>query len=332
MKKIWSVFQRDLRSAFRDPMGLWLLMTPIIIAVIIVAISPGISDSALSVAMLGDADPAQVGYFENFAKVTQYDSLDAIEERVGRRDDTVGIVASENGTEIVMQGDEPAEIEDMAKTISALYELGAQKSDSRMTLYDFGQRVPPLKKILASSLMLMITVLSGMMITMGIVDEKTDDSIRASNVTPLSQPSYIIGKSLIGIFTLLLSAVASLLILGFWDIDWLQMLLVLFSASLLSMVIAFTLGVVSSDFIEAAGSLKVLMLPLAASVLVYELVSPKWQWTVWWNPFYWAFKGADEIINGSSEWPSVLLYTAIVLVIAFAVYLLLAPKIRKGLN
>ena len=332
MKKIWSIFQRDLRIALRDPMGLWLLLAPILIAAVILIVSPGISDSALRVAMLSDADPSQVAYFEDFAKVSQYDSLAEIEERVEKRDDAVGIVAVEDGFEIIMQGNESQEIEDMAKSINALYELNAQKSDSRMTLYDFGQKVPPLKKILASSLMLMITVLAGMMITMGIVDEKTDNSIKASNVTPLSQVAYIIGKSLMGIFLLLVSAVLSLLILGFWDINWLQMLVILFSASLLSIVIAFALGVVSSDFIEAAGSLKILMLPLASSILVYELASSKWQWTVWWSPFYWAFKGADEIINQSASWPSILLYSAMVLVITLAVYLLLAPKIRKGLN
>ena len=70
-----------------------------------------------------------------------------------------------------------------------------------------------------------------MMITMGIVDEKTDNSIKASNVTPLTRISYVIGKSLMGIFTLLVTAFISLLILGFWNVNWLQMLTVLFSAS-----------------------------------------------------------------------------------------------------
>ena len=302
------------------------------IAVVILIISPGISDSALSVAMLSDADHSQVAYFEDFAKVSQYDSLDAIEERVGKRDDMVGIVATGGSFEIIMQGNESQEIEDMAKSINALYELGAQKSDSRMTIYDFGEHVAPLKKVLASALMLMITVMAGMIVTMGIVNEKTDDTIKASNVTPFKQISYILGKSFMGVFMLLFSSVISLLILGFWDINWLQMLLVLICASLLSIIIAFMLGIISHDFIEAAGSLKMLFLPLAGSILVYELTAPKWHWTVWWSPFYWTFKGADEIINRSAEWPSILLYTALVLVITLAVYFILAPKIRKGLN
>lgn len=332
MKKMWSIFRRDLRISSRDFMALWILIAPILIAVVILVISPGINDTALNVALLSDADPAKVEYFKDVAKVTQFDSIEDIEERVSRRDDVVGIVDIGNDTEIILQGNESKEIEDFAKAINALYDLNAQKSDTRMTIKDFQQTVPPLKKMLASSLLLMVTVLAGMMISLNIVDEKVDETIKASNVTPLTQLSYILGKSLLGIFSLIFGAVGSLMVLGFWDINWLQMLLILFSASLLSIIIGFAIGLSSSDFVEAAGSLKLLMLPLAGSVLVFELVSAKWQWTVWWSPFYWAYKGADEIINLSADWLSILMYTAIVMLITVLVFVLLAPRIRKGLN
>ena len=56
-----------------------------------------------------------MAYFKEFAKVSQYDNLAAVEDRVNQRDDAVGIVAAENGLEIILQGNEPKEIEDMAK-------------------------------------------------------------------------------------------------------------------------------------------------------------------------------------------------------------------------
>lgn len=332
MKKIVSVFKKDLRISSRDPLALWLILAPILIAFIILLISPGVQDSALSIAMLNSADPAHVTYFEDVAKVTQFDTVKAIEERVGRRDNVIGIVTAEGYSEIIAQGNEPKEIIDSVKTVNALYELRAKKSETRMTLNDFNQTVSPLKKMLASSLLLMVTVLAGMMISMGIVDEKADKSIRASNVTPLTQLSYIIGKSLMGIVTLLIGSFCSLLILGFLSINWMQMLLILFAASLLSIIIGFAIGVVSNDFIEAAGTLKLLTLPLFGSVLVYELVPLNWQWTVWWSPFYWDYQGAVEIIHGSAQWSSILLYTGIVMVITLLVYVGLSPRIRKGLN
>ena len=76
---------------------------------------------------------------------------------------------------------------------------------------------------------------------------------------------------------------------------------------LISIIVAFVIGLASTDFIEAAGSVKMLFLPLAASVLVYEFTDPAWHVTVMWSPFYWAYRGITEIIQGTSAWGSTLL-------------------------
>lgn len=60
------------------------------------------------------------------------------------------------------------------------------------------------------------------------------------------------------------------------------------AAGMISVIVAFAIGLSSSDFIEAAASLKLLMVPLLAGVLVYELLNEKWHFTVYWDPFYWA--------------------------------------------
>ena len=41
----------------------------------------------------------------------------------------------------------------------------------------------------------MITLLSGMLIAISIVGEKTDNTINAVNVSPASQTAFILGKS-----------------------------------------------------------------------------------------------------------------------------------------
>ncbi len=75
-----------------------------------------------------------------------------------------------------------------------------------------------------------------------------------------------------------------------------------------------------------------LFLPLAGSVAVAELLSDKWQWVVYWSPFYWTYIGVDKILTYQAEWREVLIYAGIVLLISAIVYVLLMPRIKKGLN
>jgi hypothetical protein len=91
------------------------------------------------------------------------------------------------------------------------------------------------------------------------------------------------------------------------------------------------MGLTNESFMDAAGSVKMLFLPLAAAVAVAELASDKWQWTVCWIPFYWTYLAADGILSYTSTWGFTLLASGIVFAISALVYVALVPKIKKGL-
>jgi ABC-2 type transport system permease protein len=111
-----------------------------------------------------------------------------------------------------------------------------------------------------------------------------------------------------------------------------MIILVGFTAMILSIVVGFLQGINSSDVIEAAAGVKLLMLPIAGSIAGYELLSDKWQWTMYWSPFYWSYKSNDMILSKTAVWSEILLYSAIVFVISMVIYFLSIPKIRKGLS
>ncbi len=71
---------------------------------------------------------------------------------------------------------------------------------------------------------------------------------------------------------------------------------------------------------------------MAAAIAAIELLGDKWQVFFYWIPFYWSYKGNDAVLAGSATWPQIIGYSLIVLLISAAVYLYLAPKIRKGLE
>jgi len=103
-------------------------------------------------------------------------------------------------------------------------------------------------------------------------------------------------------------------------------------SSLISIMIGFLEGLTSDDVMTAMASTKMIMLPLAASVAGYEFLATKWQWVLYWSPFYWIYKGNIAILNGSMTWINLLLTSGIVLAITALVFAYTAPRIRKGLE
>jgi len=335
MNKILSIIRRDLKIASGDGMAIYMGIAPILIAIIILIISPGISDSTVRLAVHGDIDDTYIEQMEDYAKIEIYDTVQKVEKRVLARDEVIGVVSSSDGYELLAQGNESEYSVKMAKALTSLYNLGAFEDEdfqSRMSFYSFNEKVAPLKLALSIGLILMITVISSMIIALGLVDEKSDKTIRAANVTPMKQTSYVLAKSAVGIIDLLLTSVIVLLILGIYDINWIQMIIMIISCSFISIILAYVMGLTSTDFIEAAGTVKIVMLPLLGSVLVYELAAESWHWTVMWSPFFWAYKGITEIINHTATWGNIGIYTLIIVVISAVVFKIGSIQIRKALN
>jgi ABC-2 type transport system permease protein len=332
IKKILVIFKRDLLSARRDAMATYLIIVPLILAVGITLFAPGLNDTTVKLAMLKSDDIAHIEYMERFSKVELFDSMDELERRVEKRDDIAAIVPSGHSYEIILQGNESEMVEEYALQLNALYELGATEEETTAQLISFGRTVPPLKAKLVNMLIAMIIMLAGMLISISIVEEKTGNTINAINVTPISQTGFVIGKSLLGGVSALLGIIGAVLITGFYDINWLMIVLVGLTSMILSFIIGFLQGLSSADVMEAAGGVKLIILPLAGSIAGYEFLADKWQWTMYWSPFYWAYKANNLILSKTADWGTVLLSTAMVIGLSLIVYLLALPKFRKGLS
>lgn len=331
LKKIWAVYIRDIRVNTREAITIYLLMAPILFALAINALSPSINDTTVKLAMIEGDNPAQVEYLENFARVSLYDDVEAVTERVERRDNYVGIVPEGDGYYILTQGNESSQVVDFAKALQSLYVLDADIEDSSAVIIDFGREIPPLKKMLVNISIIMSSVLGGMIIAINIVEEKGDNTISAVNVTPISRLGFVLGKSMMGLMMPTYGSIAIILLTGFSYINIGQMMLIVLSATLLSLLIGFVEGLANDDMMTAAASFKMIFLPIAGVIAVAEAVAEKWQWTVWWMPYYWTYKGNDAVLSESATWSQILLYTAIILVLCGIVYLFLAPKIKSGL-
>ncbi len=332
MNKIIRIFRKDVTIATRDAMLIYIIVIPILLAVGILLFAPGVSDSAMKFAMLESDAQEHIDYMEKYVQVELFNSVEEVERRVAKRDDVPGIVPKGDGYEIILEGNEDESVVEGAKVMNSLYELGATRENTTAEILSFEKTVPPLKTMLTNMLILMVIMLAGMIISLGIVEEKSDNTINALNVTPVSQNAFIIGKSMLGGIVAIGSIIVSLLIMGYSDINWLMILLIGVTSMILSMVIGFVQGLGSTDVIEAAAGVKMTMLPIAGSIAGYELLADKWQWTMYWSPFYWGYKANDLILSKTADWGTVLLCAALVTVLSLVVYFVSMPKIRKGLS
>ena len=89
IRKIFLIFKRDLKVSVRNFITLYIIVVPIIFAVIINVFSPGINDTTVEIVLIEGENVEQGEYFEQFAKVEFLNDLDEMEERVKKRDNII---------------------------------------------------------------------------------------------------------------------------------------------------------------------------------------------------------------------------------------------------
>ncbi|MFH1513362.1 MAG: hypothetical protein ABIG45_08440, partial [Bacillota bacterium] len=201
MRKAMSVLRRDLKIALKDPLALLVVIAPLIVALIISWMSPGITETTVNLAVDAELSPSYADTLAGYASVETLDGAAAVRERVLRRDEVIGLIPGNSGPVIVRQGNETETTLSMAKLLVAMAEVGTtgEAESGGFGFLSFRDETSPLKRALSISMLLMISVFTAMLISLGLVDEKNDQTIKAANVTPMPQWLYVISKSLIGV-------------------------------------------------------------------------------------------------------------------------------------
>lgn len=332
LKRIFRIFMRDAKVSKRDFISLYILIFPILFAIGINLLTPSINDTTVELAVIEGSNQEMVDYMSEFAKIDELEDAEAVKKRVEERDNIVGILPDNGEYYILAQGNEPEGVIDFAKLIKSFYDLDVNIEDTNAELHSFGKEVPPLKTMLVNIMLLMISVLGGMLIAISIIEEKTDNTISAIHLSPVSRIEFILGKSLMGVFLAIYGSFAILLITGYGNVNLIQALVSVLACSIISILVGFIEGINNDDVMSAAGSVKIMFLPIGAAVAAIELLSDKWQMLFYWVPFYWTYKGNAAVLTQEATWGQILFYTSIVIVISGLVFALLAPKIKKGLE
>jgi ABC-2 type transport system permease protein len=330
-RRIFAITLRDLKSGLRDYMILYVLVAPLLLAVILKAFVPSAGANLIRVAVLEDADSAWVEMLGQYGTVEQFRTRDELIRRVQDTDDVFAVIVTGGEYEVIAAGNEAEGSREMV--LSVINGIANQDLELPVTLSisDMGWQLSPLLQQGSNLILLFVSIFGGVIVMFGLVEEKQYKTLAAINVSAVSRSEYVIGKGILGFIIPVLHGFGILLILGFTSIDYLKVTLVILSVALIGVIVGFVIGVWNDNQMTAVSSMKMTFLPLLGSVFGAIFLPDKWLPVLYWSPYYWAYEAVDGIILKEASWPFILRNCAIILLITIVIFLLLQKKIRRGM-
>ena len=332
LKKILAIMGRDTKSGMRDYMILYILVVPFLIAVILNMLTSSVSQSVLRFAVDDTVTEEDIAYLTQYAKVEEFQSEEALLERVEALDDVYGITKELGVFQVVTQGNEKLEMHEMAVLLLDSLSNEDIEVPVSLTVSDVGWKLSPIKQYGGSLLAVFISIFGGMIILINLVEEKQENTLSAMNVAPVKRIQYVLGKAALGFLIPLVHVIGILLILDYGNINYFMAALVTVSIALTSVIIGFTIGVNSDNVLAAISGMKMVFLPVLGSIFGAIYLREGLHFLLYWSPFYWAFMAMDEIILKEAAWGSILFSTLMIVLISSVVMLAMRKKINRGLR
>lgn len=330
-RRIFAITQRDLKSGLRDYMILYVLAAPLLLALILKAFVPSAGASLIHVAVPENADTAWVEQLRQYGKVEVFPDRDELLSRVQDTDDVLGVIASGDTYEVIAAGNEAQGSRELV--LSVINGIANQDLELPVSLSisDLGWRLSPLLQHGSNLILLFVSIFGGFIVMFGLVEEKQYKTLAAINVSAVSRREYVIGKGILGFVIPILHGYGILLILGFTNIDFLKVTLVILSIALIGVIVGFVIGVWNDNQMTAVSSMKMTFVPLLGSIFGAIFLPDRWLPVLYWSPYFWAFEAIEGILLKEATWLFVLRNCAMILLISIVIFLLLQKKIRRGM-
>lgn len=331
MRRLLSIFRRDVKSSVREFLLLYIILAPIAITIGLRFFIPSVNAISLQFALDRGMEEAAVQEFEKFGRVELLDGRTALENRVNKVDDIIGVLQKEDGGYVVItQGNEKESAKLMAYQI--LSGIKSKGTEQAVTFSDIGAKISSIAVYGASSVILMAILLGGMVIGLNIIEEKENMTISALNVTPMRRLEFIAGKSIVGFVLPVIEALAVIWILGLRDVNVGMVLVMTLSSSIIAVIFGFLMGVLSSNQITGIANMKFLLIFVSASYIGAAVLPADKHIFLYWSPLYWSSIGLIRVIVNTITWTQIVQYTVWIIALTGLVFLLFKGKIQKGLT
>lgn len=329
MKRILSIFIREMKSSFREFLLIYLIIVPIIIAIGLRFFIPAVNSISYNFVIDKALGREAEEEFARYGRVETADGIESIKKRVGKVDDIAGISKTKDGYQLTLEGNEDEAYKTIAGLIIARMQGRSPAADIRIS--DIGVRMSSVAVYGSSAVMLMAVVLLGMVIGLNIIQEKEAGTINALNVTPMRKAEFIAGKSLAGLIIPVIEAFLILKILGLNGINMAMLAVMIIASSFIAIIFGFLIGVLSSNQISGIANMKFLLLIVSGSFVGAVALPQSFHKLLYWSPLYWSTIGLNEIIMNMANWIDVGYYSIWILSLSVIVFILCKGRIERGL-
>ena len=348
MKQIFQLFLGDFRMNLKHWMGAYMVVVPLAILLILRFFIPSMENSKSTIAVVtagSYAVPASmVDVLKDYARVKEYPDIESMEQKLRSTGSAEGLyyLSAEDRYVSVLEkslkGNESFSV--AAQVIRQQYHHQLKGRDA--SVVSFTAQVPqelndrsevsPVASVGGAIFFVFMVIIAGFFIGMGIVDDKENGTDRAILVSPVTKTEYFIGKSIFPMILLLVYAIVALWVLGLLDVNLGQVYTMVLISFVVTLFFGLLLGALASNENEAIGIGKLLSWVVMMAILGGTLLPDKWQWAVWWAPFYWVFDIMEDVLTHSAQWMDILWKGLITIALTGGFFVLFKKKIVKGLS
>lgn len=293
MNSVLSMMKRDLVRSGRDNILLYIILSPLLLAVAAAFLLPKFVDTPVIIAVDGDA-AAIVSSLSEVATV-EITEASEIRERVTSEPETVGVVSEDDGYRIILSGSEESSTSDLINTTL----IPLLNGDKKIELPE--SRSASTKGIVVSLLLMTTLVLGGMAVGFLIVDERSGKMMAGTAVSPVGMVEYTLSKSLFSLAVpMIIGIFVNLIVMGRY-MNWTGYFLTTLAAAPLGIIFGLLTGYVADNQIAALGIIKLLM-PVFLTVPVVTLFVPlslKWIFVIF--PNFWIFESLLSVYTPGYE-------------------------------
>jgi len=329
-------------------MGGYIAIVPLLIIVVLRFFLPDMDSTTSTIAVVTEGSHAVkqevIDELESFAKVIKYDDIEGMEQKLRGTGSAEGLywdpekeqyvsVLERNikkntifstGARMVRQYYVKANYPERTRTNTFTYGVPEELSDR--------SEVSPVATMGGSIYIMFMVFIGSFIIGLGIVNDKELGTNQALKITPLTKSEYFIGKSIFPFLIQLFYAIVALLILGLMHVNILQVYIVVVTSFGITLLIGLLIGALAHNENEAIGIGKLLGMLLMLSILGGTLLPDKWQWVVYWTPFYWVFDILEAVFTETGTWIDFIWKNAVMIGTTSLYFFLLRKPITKGLS
>jgi ABC-2 type transport system permease protein len=323
MNAIVNVMKRDLIRSIRDNTLLYVILSPIMLALIALFVLPAVTNPEIHLIV----DNALSTGFE-FKTLTvssiKFVSEDEIEETVRNQSHTIGVTGVTGNYSILVNDTFAASAENFIKrelypSLNHQAVMKTNKGNSQMA------REYTLVFIIMTTILL-----GGMVAGFLIVEERSLKTLEATAVSPLTITSYMFSKSFLSfIIPLVIGVVVNLLLTGTsWSPG--NYLITALGGFPLGILLGLIMGYLADNQIAALGIVKLLM-PVFLTIPVVSLFTPaSVRWVYFIFPNYWLFESLKcAYVTDYSGFPGLILSASLSLLIGLGSLVLFLPKCAR---